>query len=164
MNNVLAVEKLSVSSTPVISLADAKAWLKIDGTDDDAVLQSVIDSVIEGAEAYTCKSIRQAALDVKIEVNDDAVFMPYGPVIGDISVFNSEGQELYAPAKYGDSIHGLTAGVYSFVYNAGWVTVPASLKMGLLRAIAFVYENRGDEDVVINYDEFLKSQKSMAWV
>jgi hypothetical protein len=36
----------------IVTLAEAKAYLRVDGTEDDAVVQSILDAATEAALAY----------------------------------------------------------------------------------------------------------------
>lgn len=75
--NRRSVEILAKTSETIISIAEAKAFLRIDGNDDDALIGILINTAIQSAETYTRRAI--GAIDVELTMDgfamadDDAI-------------------------------------------------------------------------------------------
>lgn len=149
-----------------ITLDEAKAWIKVDGTDEDARITSLITSARRICEAYAGLSFlaqtRQVKLD-KFPCGD--IILPYGPVTGVTSVEYIDGddadQTLDSDRYSVDSHSGLaklrvdedgwpdTNRSLSNVvveYEAGPDTMDPIAKEATLKTIARLYEKRGDSD------------------
>ena len=51
-------------ATALVNLADAKEWLRVDGTDQDDVITALVTAATEWAEGYTRRAFIDRALDV----------------------------------------------------------------------------------------------------
>lgn len=77
--NRRAVEFVSATdqATDILLLPDVKAFLRVDGTDDDALLTLLIATTVDGAEKYLRRSIRRQVLDLTMDnfpfADDDAL-------------------------------------------------------------------------------------------
>ena len=150
-----------------VSLAEAKAWLKIDGADEDDLVGALVTSarlVVEGATR------RMLITQSWRLVRDDwprgpALDLPLAPLraIDAISVIDSAGvARTLAPASYridanADSARlcfnetppapGRAGGIEIDVtvgYGAAPASVPAPLRQAILALAARWFENRGD--------------------
>lgn len=150
-NRVLSVEKSEISADPIVTLDQAKSWLKMDGiTEDDLVIQGIIDAAIDWAERSAGISIRMCTVIAVVEIHN-RIELPYGPVnliqsVNDKSMSDLPVNQFIGPAYPWPRLQG--NGVYVAVYNAGYVSIPPNLFLALKSYIAFCYEHRGD-----NYDE-----------
>lgn len=146
-NRVLAFPKSDVSEDPIITLEQAKQWLKMDGiTEDDDTIQFLIDSSIDWAERVTGTSIRTCTITAVVEIHN-RIELPGGPVQQIVSINDVP----YADVPV-NSIIGAPVGwprlagygVYTVVYRAGYSPVPPNLLLSLRSYIAWCYEHRGD--------------------
>lgn len=62
----------------VVSVAEAKAWLRVNGSTDDAIIESLIESATDLAEAFTKRTLRVTEFktyrDVFGDISDNALF------------------------------------------------------------------------------------------
>lgn len=139
--------KSNVSTDPIITLDQAKMWLKMDGiTADDDVIQEIIDGAIDWAERYTATSLRACTITAILEIHN-RIELPYGPVTSITSVDGVLFADVPACRFTGPSIgfpllNGY--GVYTVIYEAGYTTIPPAFILGIKQFISFAYEHRGD--------------------
>lgn len=63
-----------------ISLADAKAQCRVDGTADDALLTILISSACEYLSAYLSRSLSEQTWKLTLDAFRDEMLLPMGPV------------------------------------------------------------------------------------
>lgn len=153
-NAVIDVVLNEESDPPIaepVTPAEAKAWLKMEGT-FDADSQIITNLITEGrrwVENRCGISVVQKGVQAIVEVMNYQE-LPYGPVadLSSISVLNDEGETVVGPRIVGldggyPSIEGF--GRFTVSYDAGMTAVPQDIKGAILSYVAFAYENRGDE-------------------
>ena len=156
------------SAVPPVTLDEAKEWLRVDGTDQDGTIDTLILAATEWAEGYT----RRAFVDREIEttfgsfpaINVDA-YLPKPPVgnITAITYVDSDGtaqvfdestvtiEKLTGLARVNPDEPDWPQGVFSceFVYTAGYGptggSVPEEIKTAILIATAQMFEVRVDQ-------------------
>lgn len=159
-----------LQNTPesVLSLSDAKAFLKIDAdiTKDDAIITAMIESATSWGEKYTNKDFRQkdwiasfedvcyskfeqyGFLELKkspvttvdsVELSADGV---YSTFTGFVRKQRSSYDRLLITGSYNldDSV------AYSFrvTFSSGYANLPNPIIDAIKEHVAFLYENRGD--------------------
>ena len=133
---------ITTRPTPVVSLANAKSWLRVDHSTDDDLLEDIIipaaQSMIENATGRALSANTGVKVVVSAESNIGWLPLPFAPVIAvslpvsDISINNDTAT--------------MTAGAdVTIQYTAGYTTCPPDLIMAVLNQTAWMYENRGDE-------------------
>lgn len=128
-----------------ITLEQAKAWLKMEGIDDDdLIINDLISEAVEWVQEYCGISVMPQTVTAYIQVKN-SLELPYGPVL---SVLTVDGLELYG-SNILDMPNGFVSiskpGKYPVVYKAGYDPVPAGI-IGVIKAyIAYAYEHRGDD-------------------
>lgn len=156
----------TLPATLVVSLDEVKAWLKIDGTDEDTLLTSLIASATAECEAYSGLSFITRSRVVKISsFSGKDVILPYGPVTALTSIAYADPDD--APQTIDSADYTLdTASGLSIVrvteswpytneilnnvvitYVAGYANaaaVPEVIKKGIKQKIAVDHEKRGD--------------------
>ena len=150
-------------TTEPLTLSEVKNHLRIDGSYDDALLNSCITSARMYFESMCEISIASQELLLALDSFDDIIYLPRGPVqsIEDISYADLQNNQeilddwiedlVSNPARitpaFGQSWPD-TAEVVNAVqvsYTAGYTTpsmVPKLLKSGMLFYVAHLYENR----------------------
>jgi len=142
------------SSEPVTA-TEVKSYLKIDFTDDDTLIETIISGVREMAEQQTGLSLIPSTI-VYFEDSDydDEIRLPY-PEHNDVTEVIQNSEDITAdciitgetekvvklPYIY-DSITENDYGVKITYTTLG--TCPAGVKLALLKAIADIYERRGN--------------------
>ena len=150
-----------------VTVAEAKLFCKVTGTEEDELFVLLIQSARQQLEKYTQSSFGQKTLHATwVESRDDDTYeLPYGPVIAVSAVYriDDEGSEEAMTLNsdyyvYGDQDVKLkisrywSSGVISTTsvrveYTAGYGgsgvdTLPYPLKLALLKQVATDYELR----------------------
>lgn len=137
-----------------IDLATVKDFLRVSYTDDDILITSMITAARQLLELELNLSIAQKTLLITFTHDGCNWFdIPYGPVgdILDVSNSYAEGSSIsFASTDYkviGTDFKRFksTRGYYTMKYNAGYAVLPNAIKQGMLKQIAWMYENRGDQ-------------------
>jgi uncharacterized phiE125 gp8 family phage protein len=157
-------------TTEPITLDEAKAWLKIDGTDEDTLLTSLITSARIACENYSGLSFITQSRTVKLDRLYGDVILPYGPVTAITSVVYKDPDDdtdvTFTPANYYvDYQSGLakirvnddgwpdtnrTLNNVVITYVAGYANaaaVPEIAKTAIKKRMAKDHSNRGDSNV-----------------
>lgn len=144
---VLTVQADPAQAEPV-TVAEAKEYLRISTSTDDSVIGHMITEAREWVEKRCGISILKKDVVAIVEVMNRQE-LPYGPIDkASISATNIEGVMVSNPVLTGldggyISIGGY--GQFTVSYTAGMDIVPQDIKQAIKAAVAFSYENRGDE-------------------
>lgn len=142
----------------LVSLEEAKAWLKVDYTEDDAIITMLIKSAYNWAEKFTNSSILERTLKATLDPFDyiKQMRLPYGPVNFVLGAnFIKDGVE--EPTDYFFYSDGrFRLGLYSCLksdstlevtYTAGLpvAEVEEAYKEAILKTVFSSYDIRGNE-------------------
>lgn len=173
MVNIHDIDRTELTTTEPITKAEVKERLKIHSstTEYDTEIDNLIPKVRKWVENACNISIIYTRVELWAEF-EEAWELPYGPVIGVEFVGTVEstigsGIPEFQTLEDGWEVKGvrflkfytLSPYVHKIVYTAGYSTVPADLKLGLLDAVAYFYRNRGDvptADQIFSIDAFEK--------
>lgn len=152
-----------------VTLADAKAHLRIVGTDDDTQITAMIDAATEVAEQATGRALMQQTLEAGFDAFSAVLVLTRVPVqsVTSITYIDASGTlQTLAPSAY-----TLTQDDYGFAkinpsfgttwpvargdvdgvkvrFVAGYANgVPQSIKNGILLYVGSLYENRESETI-----------------
>lgn len=150
ISNILLTES---SPTEPVTLAEAKAWLRVDYTDDDTLIPSMIKSARQSVEKFTNRALVVKSVSLNLETPDDFIStayklkLPYakGSVVSVLVLKDWDSVTLAADTDYylkGQTLHSLN-GFYEITYTVT-PTVPEALKEAVLMEIAERYNNRGE--------------------
>lgn len=143
-NAVLDVQFSSEGAEP-ISVTDLKNWLKIDLTEDDAILAIIIPAARAQIENVVNLSLINRTVKATIKNGFGNFLLPYGPVKIIVSTTTLSGDAITV-TKQGNMINESFDGNNAIVtYTAGYLSLPPSLRIAWLQQCAYLYENRGDE-------------------
>lgn len=158
--NRYRIETVTGPATEPLTLTEAKSYLRIDASDEDALLATLISSATEHAELHLNRRLITQTIDLFVDCSDRGVLiglqLPIGPVqsITEVAGIDADdgAEELLDPARYyqdGDSLIFAESGAverlrvrYQVGYGAG-LDVPSAIKTGLLIHVAALYEHRG---------------------
>ncbi|WP_343702697.1 phage head-tail connector protein [Chitinophaga sp.] len=141
-----------VTDEPV-TLQEAKDFLKISYSDEDALIEGLIMASRQLLEKLLNISI--ATKTLKATFTHDGCYpyqIPYGPV-GNITEakfqYDAEDGSITTTdyTLIGEDFKEFKgrAGYWVVTYDAGYTETPEALKQGILKQVAWMYENRGDE-------------------
>lgn len=141
----------SVVTEPV-TLAQAKAWLRVTHDDEDDLITALITTARQICEGHISKSFVERTVTAIVRNDLGNIKLPYGPVGNVTYVYDSEGNA-YASGSY--SVTGVSdkrlaypiASYVKVVYTAGYAVLPQQFKTALKEQLAWLYVNRGDENV-----------------
>ena len=156
----------TLPATLVVSLTEVKAWLKIDGTNEDTLLTSLIASATAECEAYAGLSFITRTRTVKLDsFSGRELILPYGPVTALSSIAYSDEDDVSTPISSGDYTYDIASGLARVRVTESWpatnralsnvvvtyvagfanaAAVPELIKTAVKQKIALDYEKRGD--------------------
>ncbi len=171
MTHTHALTLASAPATEPLTLAETKTYLKIENTNDDTLITSLITLVRKAAEDFLCASLITQSWKISYDkYAPSCVYLPMGPIIAitSVTVFARDGSSSVMAA----STYYLTSGNRKLVfdaspighrieiiYTAGYGTsgayVPSPIRYGMLAHLAAVYDGRvGDRDIPKQAVEF----------
>jgi len=142
-----------------VTLAEARAWLRLDHTADDSILSNIIipnaQDKIEQATGLALSGDTLVVVVVDAETNNGIIDLPIAPFDSVIDVeindINSTDYAVNGNAMF--PVMTVGAGTkLKIEYIAGYAEgngytvagIPPALKLAVLNQIAYDYENRGD--------------------
>lgn len=128
---------------PVVSLAQAKSWLRIDHTTDDDLLEDIVipaaQSMIEMATGRALSADTAIEVVVTADSNDGWLVLPFAPAQS--VELPTTGVTLAA-----DTVT-ITADVdVTIEYTAGYDVCPPDLVIAVLMQVAWMYNKRGEDE------------------
>lgn len=135
----------------VVTLTEAKNYLRVDYNEDDTLIQSLIDTAQTRLEQYASVAMTERKLAVYAYVSE-FIELPYYP-IGTIERVQYWDGNNWVTMVYGDYIvAGITTKKvymvannnmeYNFIYTCGYSTTPKTMKTAILKYVADLYEYR----------------------
>jgi uncharacterized phiE125 gp8 family phage protein len=135
----------------VVTLVEAKNYLRVDYDEDDDLIEALIATAQTRLEQYAGVAMTPRTLKVVAYV-DEFIELPYVPT-GTISVVEYWNNEEWVVMPVGDyNVLGDTtkkiymvannAMEYRFTYTCGYATTPKGMKTALLKYVADLYEYR----------------------
>lgn len=172
-NNIISIQDVTVGAiTEPITVQDVKDYLRIEGftavggtevafNDDDIIIGIIITAAREQFEKYSGITLT-ANRSKKVVLNNfyGALELPFGPVKEVTALINSNGDDLLSSVETVGTmwvcLTSPTGDNLTVTYTCGYGTtglesLPASIKLDLLRACAYFYTNRGDAADVNNF-------------
>lgn len=162
-NGVVTVSSTATgtnTATDVISLDDAKDWMKVDGTTDNSLITSLIGEIIDVVETEYSFQLIEKNVTAEWEMYAQRVDLPLFPVqsVSSVKTINNQGNEttLAVGDDYylaGNTLVFNTINSYSspferlrlkVEYVAGFTSIPNGIIIGLKKAILSSYEDRQD--------------------
>lgn len=156
-NPTRALSRVLAPESEPISLAEAKLYLRVDGSDEDALIASLVTAARDAAEEYLHKSLAEQQWRLTYEDYAPAATpLPKGPVREILSVTRRSrngsesivSAEVYHLSARGDALHFETAILsheVEILYTTGYGEdneIPASIRQGMLIHMAALYEDR----------------------
>lgn len=133
-----------MTALDVISLQSAKDYLRVDYSDDDAIITRLINTAVDKIEQYTNyklyeRSVTYNMYGCELEIYDYPITLNTSlrtkQNVLSVTVFGREGDVISATVGYG--IGGV---------------VPDALKTACYKLIAYLYENRDVYEVMLPLD------------
>jgi len=135
--------------TEPVSLAEAKAYIRVSSTVDDAQIQVMIKQAREAVETATGLTFVPKTVSLWFNNIDGNFEIPFGPVAkASFQLFDESDNEITNFRLIGEFHPKLTypnRAILKATYSAGYITniLPNDLKIAILDQVSYDYENRG---------------------
>lgn len=136
-----------VEVTEPVTLAEAKAWLKVEVDDDDDIIQALITAARITCEGFISCSFVQRTVTAVVNNSLGSIRLPYGPVNNITTVTDSQSTVLDYEVL-GVANKRLTYPVLNWVqiaYTSGYYTLPKHFMTAILEQLTWMYQHRGDD-------------------
>ena len=143
---------VSVIGTDKISLAEAKNYLRVTNTRDDALITSMIPRAHEIARAYLSKDIKAKSYEYYIPYVTQEIDLPFAPIDTSVAVTVTVDGEAYTDFTlfgHGDPslrLGAIPARDVKISYTTAGMDTEAD--SGLLAAIAYLYKAAGRDNIM----------------
>ena len=140
MSNVVTIDTFSPA---VITTAEAKKYCRVDVTNDDGLIDDLINSAQEEALGFTHVIFGTATITLKVYTYSSCLKVPYHPLVSVTSVlldgvaytdYTVKGDSIYIDEFYEEAV---------IVYTAGR-DMPADVKTAILQRVKFNYDFSDD--------------------
>jgi hypothetical protein len=143
MNLLLDTEILQDYTTEPVSVATAKAYMKVNFSDDDTLIESLIKNARIWLENYTGKAYGTRSIKLTIEMTAGEWYDLPGPVQSVDSITSVDYGDCPANTLLGSQIRVYADGIYAIFLTYGFTTIPEDAKNDILSITAYTYQNRG---------------------
>ncbi len=155
LSNIIVAD--SGTPTEPVTLAEAKAWLRVDYSDDDTLITGMIKSARQSIEHFTNRALVVKTVAFNAQTPEEEYYstteisyklqLPYtkGAVVSTVVLKDWDAATLVSNDDYylkGNVLYYLN-GYYAITYTVT-PTVPQALKEAVLMEIAERYNNRGE--------------------
>jgi hypothetical protein len=143
MNLLLDTEVLQDYTTEPVSVATAKAYMKVNFTDDDTLIESLIKNARIWLENYTGKAYGTRSVKLTIEMTAGEWYELPGPVQSVDSIIYADCTFCPDCGIFGSQLRVYATGIYTIFLTYGFTTIPEDAKNDILSITAYTYQNRG---------------------
>jgi len=131
--------EVTTRPAPVVSLAEARAWLRIDHTYDDDIIEDVLipaaQERIETATGLAMSPGTVIELTISAGENDGSIIVPLAPITEADVEFS------------GDTLLSTEGTDQKITYTAGFTECPPDLKLAILNQISHDFDNRATSEL-----------------
>lgn len=147
---------------PVVTLDDAKEHLKVDGDDDNALIESMVAAAtahIDGPDGWLGRALGVQTLEAYLPAPtfDRILHLPFPPVVEvvqvaardgvswsvvDSAAYEVRGAEVWQAYQHAWPAWACDAEAVRVRYRAGYETLPAPIRVAILLMTADLYRNR----------------------
>lgn len=158
----MSLKVIAPPTAEPLALADAKLHLRVDGTDEDALITSLIVAARQGAEHLTGRALMAQTLELALDGFANVIKLPRPPLVSvaSITYVDLAGTlQALATDQYTVDDHSEPARIvpaYGLCwpsarcqpnavlvrYQAGYTAVPEAIKSWMLLRIGTLYEQR----------------------
>jgi hypothetical protein len=131
--------RFTVTGTEPITLTEMKNYLRVDYSDDDDLITSLITAAREVIEKYCGISIVEKTVNLVWPAYEPILQVPYGPVQS-YTTLTIDDEDVDEPE---DNTLREDAGELVMEYVAGYDTVPQAIISAIKELTAIYYGNRG---------------------
>ena len=145
MNLLLENKIVTDYAAPPVGLSTAKAYMKVNFSDDDNLITSLLKNATLWLENYTSLSYGYRTIKLTIEMNADEFYLLPGPVRAVTAVSIIDGTDVSVSDYFlvGGQIKVYATAIYEMTVNVGYLTIPKDAENDILAITAYTYQNRG---------------------
>lgn len=135
--------------TEPVTLAQAKAWLKVTHDDEDDIITALITAARQICEGYTGLSFVERTVTAVVKNELDNIKLPYGPIGNITGASDVLGNDFTGYTITGVAQKRLCyrCSYAKLIYTAGYAVLPQQFKTALKMQLSWMYVHRGDEDL-----------------
>jgi uncharacterized phiE125 gp8 family phage protein len=181
--DAMSLRLITAAATYPVSLVEAKLQCRVDGTDEDALLNAYIAAATSFVENLTGRALISQTWELVLDDFSDAILIPKGPVqsityvkyydtaevlqtlsASDYTLDNaSDPAWLVRPedVTYPEVADGVNNVIVRFV--AGYSTLPAEIKAAMLVLISSWFDNRSTGEIPDAVHALLSNHRSFAF-
>lgn len=138
----------------IITLDDAKAYLRVDGTTEDALITELLNAVVADAERSLNYALTTMTITEHLHITcsgQELLALAWGPV-DQVASVSYEG-DLIDPADYSTLLGqtgvlmmdgGWETGHYTIEYSTAPALVKPNVRLAIMKLLAQYYDNRHD--------------------
>ena len=143
MGTILSASKTLDSTPDVVTVSEIKDYLKISGSDEDSLIQAMIDGAVLTYEGETGELLRPHTVTLEV-LGPWKQHFPYKPITGTVSVTQDGTSITLSITVRGDYIT-LYDGQYTVEAPCGYASgeVPADIVSIIKQMVVYEYANRG---------------------
>ena len=157
-NAVLEWDFDETGATEPCTVEELKSFARIDGSSEDALIADLGVAARQLCETYANISIVERTVNAVVNNSLGGVFLPFGPITGDVTVYDESDNEVTATIT-GVKNKRIEAPNYTYLkaeYTAGYSEVPKAIKTAVLNWFAYLYSERGD---TTNQNSLIEAKK-----
>ena len=162
----MQITVVTESAESPVTLAEVKAWLKVDHNEDDAQLTELINSAVKTIESYINAPIILKTILFAVDnyyVDDDyqfCIYLPYNPIaISFVKIYDKENvantitdyEQYSKKIVICSTIASRSNQGYEVQFTSGIaadaMTTPADIKTVIKEIVAFYYDDCCDKDL-----------------
>lgn len=179
----MSLRLITAPATYPVTRTEAKLHCRIDGTDEDALVDSYLAAATSFVENYTGRALISQTWEAVYDDFSDSMLLAKGPVqsITYVKYFDtSDAEQTLATdqyvldnvsdpawvvkaedATYPDVADGVNNVIIRFV--AGYSTLPAEIKAAIMLLVSGWYDNRSTGDIAPTVHALLSNHRSFAF-
>ena len=154
-------------TTHGLTLDEAKAYLKVETTDEDTTIQSLIEAARQHVEDITWRALSHRTLELTLERWEREILLPIPPLTKVTSITYSDTlgvKQTLSTDKYDVDLNAIPGrivpsygncwpairpgiGAITITYECGYSTTPQALKQAMLLLVSHWFENRSAVEI-----------------
>ena len=152
------LQSKTITGTNQLTLADAKVWLRVDGTDEDDLITALIDESRGLIEMYLDISMVETTIVLLVSprLKLDPPFLP----VVTITSLKDDNDVDVDYTWDGFFVTTTSFENYTITYTTGYAVLPVGLMLGWKQILALMYENRGD-DITESYQSLIMQNENL---
>lgn len=146
MNSLISKTVTTDIVTELVTVDDAKLWLKITFSEDDSIIASLIKAARLYLENLTNFALGVKTMEIIVDlIYTESYYLP-SPLISILTFTRWNGSAFVANTGYylfRNSLAIDDSGRYKITFTCGYSVLPADFKTDILKLVAWNYQNRG---------------------